>query len=127
MSFADGEFADHQGARRGGRGLPAPVVAVLVNLPLGIVGVIPYWFTWSFLADFVFARFGWTTANPYNTRDGAGLALGVTLAALLPYLLLAVVVNWFGARRRGVGGAGFWALLVAAQLLPAVVLANLPG
>ncbi|MFE7563741.1 hypothetical protein [Kitasatospora sp. NPDC057500] len=127
MSFADGEFADHLAAHEGGRRMPAPLAAVLVNLPLGVVGVLPYWFTWRFLSDFVFARFGWTTADPYNTNDGAGLALVVALVPLLPYLLAAAVVNRLAARRWGSGGARFWLLLLAAQLGPAVVWTNLAG
>ncbi|GAA1385103.1 hypothetical protein GCM10009639_07450 [Kitasatospora putterlickiae] len=127
MSFADGEFADRRAGIEGGRRMPAPLAAVLVNLPLGMVGMLPYWFAWRFLANFVFARFGWTTADPYSTNDGAGLALGLALMTLLPYLLIAGVANWFGVLRRGAGGAGFWALLLAAQFLPAVIWTYLAG
>ncbi|TYC68360.1 hypothetical protein EH183_39295 [Streptomyces sp. CB01881] len=123
---SDGEFIDHLD-RRERRPLPAPVATLIVNTPLGVAGVLPLWFSWAFLADFVFSRFGWTTADPYNTDDGAGLALAVAALTLLPYLAVAGVVNHFAIRRWGSGGAGFWLLLVAAQLLPTVLWANVSG
>ncbi|WP_432574395.1 hypothetical protein [Kineococcus sp. SYSU DK005] len=107
--------------------LRGPVLVVIVNLLLGVPGIVPLWLAHYYLRTWPLAALGLTVREP-TENDGAGLA-----SALILPIVGTAVLAWFltghvlRPRVHASARAWFWPTSIGAVLLPsaALVLASL--
>ncbi|MFF0423678.1 hypothetical protein ACFYUJ_04595 [Streptomyces sp. NPDC004520] len=92
-------------------------VPAVVNLLLGVPGIVPYFLVWYVLANGPLAALGWTTQDP-NEDDGMLLWLVILVPVLGIHGLVWGLVNRRLARRTPAPGAVFWTVCAVASLAP---------
>ncbi|MCZ0979719.1 hypothetical protein O1L60_13540 [Streptomyces diastatochromogenes] len=92
-------------------------VPAVVNLLLGVPGIVPYFLVWYVLANGPLAALGWTTQDP-NENDGMLLWLVILVPVLGIYGLVWGLVNARLARRAPAPRSVFWTVCAVASLAP---------
>ncbi|MFI9203035.1 hypothetical protein [Streptomyces sp. NPDC053048] len=94
--------------------------AVVVNLLLGIPGVVPVWLLWYFAVNWPLAAIGWSDPEP-TENDGTlpGLLVGVLLLGLF---VLWWLINRSVRRRTTLDARLYWPVSAVATLVPTFVL-----
>lgn len=96
----------------------APLV---VNLLLGIPGVVPFWLLWYLAANGPLAAAGWTTREP-TENDGMALWLVIVIPVVMMYGLIWWLANQPLRRRTTLDAPTYWLLSLTAPLLPTAAL-----
>lgn len=91
-------------------------IAVVVNLLLGVPGVVPVWLLWYFAVNWPLAALGWSRPEP-TENDGMlpGLVVGVLLLALF---VLWWLLNSSVRRRIALDPRVYWPVSALATLVP---------
>ncbi|MEU3852036.1 hypothetical protein [Streptomyces sp. NPDC029554] len=97
---------------------PAPL---LVNLLLGIPGVVPFWLLWYVTVNGPLAALGWTTREP-TENDGMALWLVIVVPVVTLYGLIWWLANTPLRRRTALAPRTYRALSLTAPLVPTAAL-----
>ncbi|MGC0410088.1 hypothetical protein RKD32_002953 [Streptomyces sp. SAI-195] len=96
----------------------------LVNVLLGIPGVVPFWLVWYLMVNWPLAELGWTVREP-TENDGMALWLVIVVPVVALFAMLWWLVNAPLRRRTSLAPRTFWLLSALAPLLPmAALIAN---
>lgn len=93
---------------------PVPLV---VNVLLGIPGVVPFWLLWYLVANWPLAELGWTVREP-TENDGMALWLVIVVPVVTLYGLIWWLANLPLRRRTALAPRTYWLLSLTAPLLP---------
>ncbi|MEV7186130.1 hypothetical protein [Kitasatospora sp. NPDC093102] len=96
-------------------------VALVLNGVLAVLSIVPLRTGWRFLSDFVFARLGWTTANPSDVDDGPFGSFLLTGLTTVPVLALFLLVNLLVAAALKTNRVTYWLIAVVVLPVPALV------
>ncbi|MFF7738016.1 hypothetical protein [Streptomyces sp. NPDC007984] len=96
----------------------APLV---VNVLLGIPGVVPIWLLWYVAANWPLADAGWTMREP-TENDGIAPALVIAVPVVTLYVLIWWLANSPLRRRTALAPHTYWLLSLTAPLLPTAAL-----
>ncbi|WP_030242592.1 MULTISPECIES: hypothetical protein [unclassified Streptomyces] len=94
---------------------------LLVNLLLGIPGVVPYWLLWYLAVNWPLAELGWTVREP-TENDGMALWLLIVVPVVTLYGLIWWLANLPLRRRTSLAPRTYWLLSLAAPLVPTTAL-----
>ncbi|MFJ5996083.1 hypothetical protein [Streptomyces sp. NPDC092370] len=94
---------------------------LLVNVLLGIPGLVPLWLLWYVAVNWPLAELGWTTREP-TENDGMALWLVFVVPVVALYGLIWWLVNMPLRRRTALAPRTYWLLSSTAPLLPTVAL-----
>jgi hypothetical protein len=93
------------------------LVAVGVNLLLGVLAVVPLFLIWYALSNGPLAALGWTRAEP-TENDGMLIWWLLAAVAFGGFASIWGLVNVLIRRRVAVPGSRYWPACVAASLFP---------
>lgn len=94
---------------------------LLLNVLLGIPGVVPIWLLWYLAANWPLAGLGLTVREPTETDGALGWVL-ITVPVVGLYGLLWWSANRPLARRTALGSRAYWLLSVLTTFVPTIVL-----
>ncbi|MER6168295.1 hypothetical protein [Streptomyces violaceorubidus] len=98
----------------------------LVNVLLGIPGVVPFWLVGYLMVNWPLAELGWTVREP-TENDGMALWLVIVVPVVAVFAMIWWLVNAPLRRRTTLAPRTFWLLCALAPLLPtAALIANSP-
>lgn len=98
----------------------------LLNVLLGIPGVVPFWLVWYLMVNWPLAELGWTVREP-TENDGMVLWLVIVVPVVAVFTMIWWLVNAPLRRRTSLTPHTFWLLCGLAPLLPtAALIANSP-
>jgi hypothetical protein len=93
------------------------LVAVAVNLLLGVLAVVPFFLIWYALSNGPLDALGWTRGEP-TENDGMLIWWLLAAVAFGGFASLWGLVNVWARRRVAVPGSRYWPACVVASLLP---------
>jgi|SRR6185436_17560894 hypothetical protein len=93
------------------------LVAVGVNLVLGVLAVVPLFLIWYALSNGPLAALGWTRGEP-TENDGMLIWWFLAAVAFGGFASIWGLVNVWARRRVAVPGSRYWLACVAASLVP---------
>jgi hypothetical protein len=104
------------------------VVAVVVNVLLGIPAVVPLFLAWYMLSNWPLADLGWTQGEPTENDGISGWFIIATPVFCLFGSVWGLINGWM-RRRTPVRASRYWLACVAAVLVPGagLVLADIVG
>ncbi|MBR8642015.1 hypothetical protein KEF29_28555 [Streptomyces tuirus] len=94
---------------------------LLVNVLLGIPGVVPFWLLWYLAANWPLAELGWTVREP-TENDGMALWLVIVVPVVTLYGLIWWLANLPLRRRTALAPRTYWLLSLAAPFVPTAAL-----
>ncbi|MGW0394249.1 hypothetical protein ACWDYJ_25855 [Streptomyces sp. NPDC003042] len=97
------------------------LIAVGVNLLMGIPGVVPVWLLWYFAANWPLAAIGWTQPEP-TENDGMLPWLLFSGPVLGLFALVWWLVNRPVGRRAALGPRLYWPVSALVTLVPTFAL-----
>ncbi|WP_184917470.1 hypothetical protein [Streptomyces luteogriseus] len=106
------------GRGRWARRWSAPLV---VNVLLGIPGVVPFWLLWYLAVNGPLAEAGWTVREP-TENDGMALWLVIVVPVVTLYGLIWWLANRPLRHRTALAPHTYWLLSLTAPLLPTAAL-----
>ncbi|TLQ45062.1 hypothetical protein [Streptomyces marianii] len=97
------------------------LIAVGVNLLMGIPGVIPVWLLWYFAANWPLAEIGWTQRSP-TENDGMLPWMLIAVPVLGLFALLWWLANQAMRRRTTLNPRLYWPISLLVPLVPSFTL-----
>ncbi|MFJ4869980.1 hypothetical protein [Streptomyces sp. NPDC088757] len=94
---------------------------LLVNLLLGIPGVVPFWLVWYLAVNWPLAELGLTVREP-TEDDGMAPWLVIAVPVIALYGLIWWLTNLRLRRRTALAPRTYWILSALAPLLPTAAL-----
>lgn len=94
---------------------------LLVNLLLGIPGVVPFWLLWYLAVNWPLAELGLTVREP-TENDGMALWLVIIIPIVTLYGLIWWLANMPLRSRTTLAPRTYWLISVPAPLLPTAAL-----